>query len=330
VIAAGLVGWTIIDLRRLGVEQFVAEWPTWLLVLAAACATPLGRWATTTDGPRPRWAAVGRAITVPVATAAAIVGIVAATLALGSRGLDLPEPLIDVPRWAWVVVLALYAAPIGISLARPRPPGQQDEPSRPSGSPSPARTRIGTLVAIAAIAVGYAMLLILTVAGGLTDLQKSVRCKFDLPAIARAMDYLAEHSPPGSVVFTDDWDVFPVCFYYNRHNHYLTGLDPKFTHELDPVLWERYVRLTRGEFPKTVTVSRSDNTGSTVRTPVSVTLHDFVDFFAADYVLVDRDHTPLAERLDAAPEFARRVWPIPGSIDDKPHPPYKVYRLALP
>lgn len=318
-IAAAVIGWTVVDLPRLGVENVVAEWRLWLLVLAAFCLAPLGRWATAHSRTAGRDGAIWRPRLIAVVTAAAIVGVVGFALDLASRGMSVPRPLVRVPWWAWASVLATYVA--GLGLGPRRRAGDRCDP--------PANSTCA-LLTIATTAAGYCLLLFLTVAAPMTERQKSVRCKFNLPAIARAMDYLTTNTPPGSIVFTDDWDIFPVCFYYNSHNHYLTGMDPKFTHEVDPVLWERYVRLSRGEFPQTTMVSRRGSTGAPVRTAVSVTIDDFVDHFAAEYVLVDQDHTPLARRLEQAPDFARRVWPTPGSVDDKTHPPYKIFRLTPP
>ena len=66
------------------------------------------------------------------------------------------------------------------------------------------------------------------------------------------MQYLSGHSPTHSLVFTDDWDLFPICFYYNDHNRYMVGLDPMFTKIPYPELWERYRLITRGQTPGTL------------------------------------------------------------------------------
>jgi hypothetical protein len=172
-------------------------------------------------------------------------------------------------------------------------------------------------------------MLVMTVGSQLRYLQTAVSCKYDLDEVGLAMAYLQRVSEPGDIVFTDDWDVFPVYFYHNHYNHYIVGLDPKFSHEADPVLWERYVKLSRGQFPAKKTVTYTDEDGDTVRETIHVRIEDIVDYFGANYVITDRDHEPLARKLEKAPRYAERIWPA-GPIDDRPTSPYKIFRLFKP
>jgi hypothetical protein len=171
---------------------------------------------------------------------------------------------------------------------------------------------------------------VLTLGAHWTDLQRAVYCGFDLPAIKRAMDFLKQVSPAESVVFTDDWDIFPAYFYYNHHNHYIVGLDPKFTHEVDPELWERYVQLTRGKFPGTTHVECMDESGKPTRRTIRVQIEDIIDHFGCRYVVTDRDHKTLARKLERDASHAELIWPQPGSIDDTGDPPYKIFRVFKP
>ena len=84
-----------------------------------------------------------------------------------------------------------------------------------------------------------------------------------LAEVEAAMTFLGDRSDPGDVVFTDDWDVFPVYFYFNHANHYVAGLDPMFSYRHDPELWEHYRLITRGQAPTTATVKipQRDETG---------------------------------------------------------------------
>ncbi len=154
--------------------------------------------------------------------------------------------------------------------------------------------------------------------------QKSSTCGYNLPAIRKLMDVLKADSQPGDVVFTDDWDIFPVYFYFNDKDHYIVGLDPKFSHAKDPVLWERYVRISRGETPATRRVTLLKN-GKRTAVKINVKLSDIRDYFDARYVIVDRDHTALANKLNAQPRLAKRIYP-----KDTPKgkiPPYILYRV---
>jgi hypothetical protein len=224
-----------------------------------------------------------------------------------------------VPWWAWIGLAALYVLAPLAAMRWGR-----------AGEFQPVGRRASTAATTLLAGGSFVLLLVLTVGAQIADLQKSIYCGFDLDAIQRAMDYVKAESPTGSVVFTDDWDVFPVYFYYNHHNHYSVGLDPKFTHEVDPELWERYKRLSRGQFPSAPSVEYVDDDGNEVRHRIRVDIEDIVDYFGCDWVITDRDHQALARKLEAAPSHAKLVYPTEGSIDDVGNPPYKVFRMFSP
>ena len=156
--------------------------------------------------------------------------------------------------------------------------------------------------------------------------RNAARCPFDLPAVSRAMSFLEEHSDPGDVVFTDDWDIFPVYFFHNSHNHYIVGLDPKFTHARRPVLWKRYVKVSRGQVPTDITVSVPDGSGGESMKTVHVTLEDIREEFGARFVITDVDHKKLAGKLAAAPDFAELIYPSKVYADSR-DAPYLIFRI---
>jgi hypothetical protein len=158
------------------------------------------------------------------------------------------------------------------------------------------------------------------------EIRKTSQCEYDLPAIRAAMDYLQEQSQPGEVVFTDDWDIFPVYFFYNSHNHYVVGLDPKFTHARRPDLWERYVKITRGQIPSDVTLDIPGNDAKVVRQPLHVSLEDIREHFGANYVVTDRDHKPLAKKLAEAKDFTELIYPSTSYAKSR-DAPYLIFRV---
>ncbi len=158
------------------------------------------------------------------------------------------------------------------------------------------------------------------------SIRKGVRCKYDLPAVASAMQFLQENSEPGDVVFTDDWDVFPVYFYYNSHNHYIVGLDPKFTQARKPELWERYVKVSRGQVPGTATYTRRHEDGSKTSEKIDVKLQDIREHFGAKFVITDRDHKSLAGKLNKAKDFAELIYPS-SSYTKSRNKPYLIFRI---
>jgi len=45
--------------------------------------------------------------------------------------------------------------------------------------------------------------------------------------------WLKANSEKGSVIFYDNWSMWPMMFYYNDYNHYITGMDPTLLYEYD-------------------------------------------------------------------------------------------------
>jgi len=138
--------------------------------------------------------------------------------------------------------------------------------------------------------------------------------KYDLAAVQAAMTFLMERSNPGDVVFTDDWDVFTIYFYFNDKNRYVCGLDPMFSYTHDAELWERYRMITQGRTPvtKEFRLPAIDERGRKVwadRT-ITVELSDIRDRFGAGFVIVDKDHQPFSRKLDRDKDGFRRIYPL--------------------
>ncbi len=182
-------------------------------------------------------------------------------------------------------------------------------------SRSSVRVALSTLAAIAIVLVGAYNV-------GITRF--SARPGHDDAALAGAMDYLKLNSPAGALVLTDDWDIFPACFYHNTHNHYAVGLDPVFTSAKYPEVWERYRIITRGEAPDKVW--HEPRTG-----PRLATLGDLRSEFGADFVLVARDHGKLYHQLMGEPQKFERAWPPVATTrpGNERQPAYAVFRVLL-
>jgi hypothetical protein len=177
-----------------------------------------------------------------------------------------------------------------------------------------------------AVVLAGAVLVVVYLSPQWREIRRASQCEYDLPAVRRAMEYLKNHSEPGDVVFTDDWDIFPVFFYYNSHNHYIVGLDPKFTHAREPVLWERYVKITRGEVPADVSVKVHDERGKQKTEDIQVTLDDISAHFGAKFVITDRDHTKLALKLAARKDLAELVYPSSSFVEAR-DAPYLIFQI---
>lgn len=152
-----------------------------------------------------------------------------------------------------------------------------------------------------------------------------VRPKADWAALGSAMRHLAEASPRRSLVLTDDWDIFPVAFYYDTHNTYAVGLDPVFTQRKYPVLWERYRLITRGETPCFLD---DDSLGDD--DDRRVTLGDISRRFGAEYVLIEADHPRLYGQLQYHDDQFEMVFPPTESKTSDVQPAFSIFRVLSP
>lgn len=310
--AAGCVLLWIWCFERPNVDAIVAEWRAWTL-LAAMLALPvlIRVWQVPAEE-RGEAIPLGRMIAV-IASGAAL--FITAWIAVASGfGSSLPEPRLKVPGLAWGVLVAAYGLVPLFGLA--------------------ARAAVTRLRAAAAIPASAAVVLaalmipaaVVGVGGkSFASAARQVRCYYNLEDIRELMAFLKGASRPGDVIFTDDWDMFPVFFYHNRHNYYIVGLDPKFTHQREPDLWSRYVKISRGEVPGTIRLASTDGG----RKQATVGLTDIREHFRARFVVADRDHRRLADALARSPEVAEFVFPG-DSYEKARHAPYVVFRIREP
>ncbi len=309
-ILAALYSW-----KPQGIERFMIEWQTWTMLSAALLLPMLACiWCRGADDSNSTRQTAMRALAVVLY--GAIFAMIVTTL--GKYALQRPDrgaPRLAAGVMPWVVLVGVYA----FFAYR----------TRNAGDASPRWTLSARLLGTSTVmctGVAVAALVVLLAAGRLVALQRDVYCGYNLPAIRDAMQYLKDVSDPGDVVFTDDWDVFPVYFYHNTHNNYLVGLDPKFTHHRDPELWERYVKITRGLTPRTFQARWTRSDGVDEQKEITARIEDIRDHFGADYVIVDGDHTPLAKKLAQAPDFAELIYPK-SSYEECANEPYVIFKV---
>ena len=131
-----------------------------------------------------------------------------------------------------------------------------------------ARTRDRAVAAIAAAVVTVAA--ILWMVDCIWQAREDVKNEAHPFAYRGASEWLAENTPPGTMIFNTDWDDFPMLFYYNPNHTYIVGLDPTYLYDRDPELWKLYKDITLGD---------EDNPAPLIR-----------DRFGAEYVFTDNEH----------------------------------------
>lgn len=120
---------------------------------------------------------------------------------------------------------------------------------------------------------------------GFGDARTGLATGFSLTKYQAASGWLKNHTLPRAIVFQSDWSNFPVLWYNNLHNYYLTGLDQTFMYEYDRRKYWSWLAATRGEQRR---------------------LYDTVrNTFQASYVMVDRDHTDMLLWLNRDRRFKK-------------------------
>ncbi len=100
-------------------------------------------------------------------------------------------------------------------------------------------------VVSAAVSVAIAMVIMLFV---VLDQTLDIDQPPDNPVVyAGAARWLTENTPPSSLVFNADWDDFPMLFFHDSHNAYVSGLDPTYLLYANRENSEEYGRICAGE-----------------------------------------------------------------------------------
>jgi|GEM_PF-1658557 len=114
------------------------------------------------------------------------------------------------------------------------------------------------------------------------------KADFDVESAQEAHDYLKSQSNAGDIVFTDDWDVFPLYFFLNQKNYYIVGLDPEFMNQYNPKLYREFASISSGNDPTNLERIKND--------------------FRAKWVIVASDHPEFRANLLAEPKLFTKVF----------------------
>lgn len=90
----------------------------------------------------------------------------------------------------------------------------------------------------------------------------------------------------GDIVFTDDWDIFPLFFFYNNVTNYIVGLDPVFMDSWNHELYEEFANITMGKDTQDLYKKITQD-------------------FQARFVVMDRDHAQLRQNIINTPGFTQ-------------------------
>lgn len=71
---------------------------------------------------------------------------------------------------------------------------------------------------------------------------------FPLDYHKKAAEAIRTATAEGDIVFSSDWDDWPMLFYYNNYNRYIVGLDPTFMYKYNPARYDEWREITTGKF----------------------------------------------------------------------------------
>ena len=297
--AAVAVVWGWGDTLR--VDAVTDEWRIWALLAGGYALAPLiRRWVET----RPAdvsWGGYFGGLLAPVTAGAVFVSATVAVCWLASARWDSQRWRFLVPWWCFAVLGVVYVVVWALACAR-----------RPRQAAEATGKRIVGLTTLVLAGTTFVSCLLMTVGPALAARQRSARPKFDLPAIREMMAFLQENSPKDSIVFADDWDMYPVYFYFNHHNNYCVGKDPKFTQHRDPILYERFRTIARGKAPTTYEYPDDYGGDPVITRKIPIRDEDIRDYFWAKYVITDTDHMSFRRKLDRLTTFCERIYPPPA------------------
>lgn len=105
----------------------------------------------------------------------------------------------------------------------------------------------------------YLLLIIpLAVIKNITRPHQELAHGFTLNHLQPASLWLKNNTTPGSIVFQSDWGTFPLLFYNNTHNYYLTGLDQTFMYEFDKDKYQLWRDTVDGKKSDIYDIAKTD------------------------------------------------------------------------
>jgi len=97
---------------------------------------------------------------------------------------------------------------------------------------------------------------------------------------AAAADWLKANTPENSIIFHSDWDDFPLLFFNDDRNRYISGLDPTFLYRQDALRFREYVDINSGARHKRVA-------------------NVIADLFQSRFVMIEKDHAAMLRVVEA-------------------------------
>lgn len=95
------------------------------------------------------------------------------------------------------------------------------------------------------------------------EINKQMTRRYSWTYLQNTSEWLKQNTPPQTIIFHALWSDWPMLFYHNSQNYYLSGLDPTFFYLKNPQLYEEWVKIGRGQITDKLTEKIKNDFGAT-------------------------------------------------------------------
>ena len=81
-------------------------------------------------------------------------------------------------------------------------------------------------------------------------IQTKISDKWPINKFKKSSIWLQNNTKEKEIIFHNCWSTWPLLFYNNINNYYMTGLDPTFMHNYNNELHQLYIDITKGDITK--------------------------------------------------------------------------------
>lgn len=158
-----------------------------------------------------------------------------------------------------------------------------------------ASTKAGRIINL--FIFGYLLIALIMVIGikSWQTHQELTDTKFQWQFLSGSSLWLKQNTPAGEVIFHGDWSDFPILFYHNQNNYYLTGLDPTFFYRSHPQLYQEWLDIVNGTTTEDIARKIKND-------------------FGADYILIKNDEKFLIQTAEKEKRFLLRYSDEEASV----------------
>lgn len=95
---------------------------------------------------------------------------------------------------------------------------------------------------------GMAIVTVFLFVGNFLFIHDQIASSSGYDTIQGAAEWLKNNTDEGEVVFNSTWNWFTTLFYYNQHNYYIAGIEPRFLYDYSPDLYWAWWHVSNGGF----------------------------------------------------------------------------------